>query len=204
MINTFKREITIHDKDGKRFDLEITNEWCWEWNRYFSICSQSWQWKFNPKSDIQQELLNIWDNYHPCNINRLPVAFNESLFQLIDELINANIFRPEFLNRFDETVLFRPLTVEELKQVVDLIVLTINKTLAAQKVSVSLTDSAKAYLAQAGYDPRLGARPLRRVTQRSIENILAQKLLSGSVAPGSVIELDAPELQAALDLRQNN
>lgn len=122
----------------------------------------------------------------------------------IDELINSNIFRPEFLNRFDETVLFRPLTVDELKQVVDLIVIGINKTLASQKVSISLTDSAKAFLAQAGYDPRLGARPLRRVTQRSIENIMAQKLLSGSVTPGTIIELDTPELQGALNQRQNN
>jgi len=118
--------------------------------------------------------------------------------QFIDELIDSNLFRPEFINRFDETVLFRPLTVEELKQVVDLIVIGINKTLASQKVSVTLTDRAKQFLAQTGYDPRLGARPLRRVTQRSIENIVAQKLLSGSVMPGTVIELDAPELQAAL------
>ncbi|MFO0971211.1 MAG: AAA family ATPase [Candidatus Saccharimonadales bacterium] len=121
--------------------------------------------------------------------------------QFIDELIDSNIFRPEFLNRFDETVLFRPLTVEELTQVVDLIVLGINKTLAAQKVSVKLTDQAKRFLAEAGYDPRLGARPLRRVTQRSIENILAQKLLSNQAMPGTTIELDAPELQAALSQR---
>ncbi len=122
--------------------------------------------------------------------------------QFIDELIDANIFRPEFLNRFDETVLFRPLTVGELMQVVDLILLGINKTLAAQKVTVTLTDQAKQFLAETGYDPRLGARPLRRVTQRSIENILAQKLLSNEVGPGSTIELDAPELQAALDQRR--
>jgi ATP-dependent Clp protease ATP-binding subunit ClpC len=121
----------------------------------------------------------------------------------VDELINANIFRPEFLNRFDETVLFRPLTVEELKQVVDLLVVGINKTLAPQKIAISLTEGAKEFLAEAGYDPRLGARPLRRVTQRSIENIVAQKLLSGSVTPGSTLELDAPELQAALNQRQN-
>lgn len=64
MNEIFKKEITIHDKDGNRFDLKITNEWSWEWNRYFSICSQSWQWQFNPKSDIQQELLDIWNTYH--------------------------------------------------------------------------------------------------------------------------------------------
>lgn len=123
----------------------------------------------------------------------------ESAF--IDELINANIFRPEFLNRFDETVLFRPLTQEELLQVVDLLLASINKTLAGRKVSVSLTPAAKAMLAKAGYDPRLGARPLRRVMQRAVENIVAQKLLSGAVTPGQVITLDAPELQSALQER---
>lgn len=64
MNKIFKKEITIHDKDGKKFDLTITNEWSWESNRYFSICSQSWQCQFNPKSDIQQELLDIWNIYH--------------------------------------------------------------------------------------------------------------------------------------------
>lgn len=119
----------------------------------------------------------------------------------IDELINANVFRPEFLNRFDETVLFRPLTQEELLQVVDLLLNSINKTLAGRKVSVNLTPAAKQLLAQAGYDPRLGARPLRRVMQRAVENLVAQKLLDGSAIPGQVIELDAPELQAALQER---
>ncbi len=123
--------------------------------------------------------------------------------KFINELIDANIFRPEFINRFDETVLFRPLTISELTQVVDLIVTSINKTLAAQKVSVSLTNKAKEFLANAGYDPRLGARPLRRVTQRSIENIMAQRLLAGSVQPGSVINLDVTELEDALNQRQN-
>ena len=121
--------------------------------------------------------------------------------QFMNELIDSNIFRPEFINRFDETVLFRPLTVVELMQVVDLIVIGINKTLATQKFSVTLTDEAKAFLAQEGYDPRLGARPLRRLTQRSIENIMAQKILEGTIAPGSVIQLDVAELQKALSRR---
>lgn len=119
----------------------------------------------------------------------------------VNELINANIFRPEFLNRFDETVLFRPLTQEELLQVVDLLLATINKTLAGRKVSVALTPAAKQLMAKTGYDPRLGARPLRRVMQRAVENVVAQKLLAGSATPGQVIQLDAPELQAALSER---
>ncbi len=119
----------------------------------------------------------------------------------VNELISSNIFRPEFINRFDEIVLFRPLTIPELTQVVDLIVAGINKTLANQKVSVKLTDKAKEFLAGQGYDPRLGARPLRRITQRSIENIVAQKLLAGNVTPGTVFQLDVAELQTALDSR---
>lgn len=122
--------------------------------------------------------------------------------EFIDRLINSNVFRPEFLNRFDETVLFRPLSVDELVQVVDLLMIGINKTLAKQKVSVSLTQDAKAYLAKTGYDPRLGARPLRRIVQRSIENIVAQKILSGSVQAGATIELDTPELTASLENRR--
>ena len=119
----------------------------------------------------------------------------------IDELINANIFRPEFLNRFDEIILFRPLKKEELIQLVDLLLNSLNKTLADRKVSVVLTDRAKSFLAEKGYDPRLGARPLRRVMQRAVENVVAQKLLSGQISPGQQIQIDAPELHQALSSR---
>lgn len=119
----------------------------------------------------------------------------------VDELINAGTFRPEFLNRFDEIVLFRPLNQEELLQVVDLLVIGLNKTLAGRKVSVSLTPAAKQLLVQAGYDARLGARPLRRTVQRAVENVVAQRLLSGNITPGQALQLDAPELQSALDER---
>jgi len=116
----------------------------------------------------------------------------------MDELINSNVFRPEFINRFDETVLFRPLTLGELTQVVDLLLNSINKTLAAQKISVTLSPEAKSYLAQAGYDPRLGARPLRRVVQRSIENIVAQRILAGTAQPGTVIALTDTDIASSL------
>jgi len=120
----------------------------------------------------------------------------------VNELINDNIFRPEFLNRFDEIILFRPLTKQELKQVVGLLMASINKGLAGRKIMVSLTDAAKDLLVDKGYDPRLGARPLRRTVQRSVENVVAQRLLAGTVIPGQTMQLDAPELQATLDDRQ--
>jgi ATP-dependent Clp protease ATP-binding subunit ClpC len=117
----------------------------------------------------------------------------------VNELIDSNTFRPEFLNRFDEIILFRPLTTEELMQVVDLLINALNKRLASQKVVVTLTPAAKELLAKTGYDPRLGARPLRRTVQRAVENLVAQRMLSGNVAPGAQLQFDAPEIQAILN-----
>lgn len=114
----------------------------------------------------------------------------------INELINANIFRPEFLNRFDEIVLFRPLGKEELLQVVDLILAGINKTLEPQKIQVAVDDEGKRLLVEAGYDPRLGARPMRRVVQRAVENTIAKQMLSGTVAPGSTTIVTGEQIKA--------
>jgi ATP-dependent Clp protease ATP-binding subunit ClpC len=122
--------------------------------------------------------------------------------QFIDELINTNQFRPEFLNRFDEIVTFRPLSKEELVQVVDLILAGINKTLALQKIIVSVAQDAKLFLVDRGYDPRLGARPMRRVVQRAVENTVAKQMLSGSVAPGSTIEITLDQVQQILGVEQ--
>lgn len=115
-----------------------------------------------------------------------------------DELISSNQFRPEFLNRFDEIVLFRPLNQEELLQVIDLILAGINKTLAVQKVSVLVADDAKRLLVQSGYDPRMGARPMRRIVQRAVENIVARRMLGGQVMPGEQISITAADVQAIL------
>ena len=116
----------------------------------------------------------------------------------INELINANLFRPEFLNRFDEIVLFRPLGKEELLQVVDLILAGINRTLAPQKIQVAVEEAGKKLLVDAGYDPRLGARPMRRVVQRAVENTVAKQLLAGTVAPGSTTIITAEQIRAVV------
>lgn len=121
--------------------------------------------------------------------------------KFIDELINSNQFRPEFLNRFDEIVVFRPLKKEELLQVVDLILAGVNKTLALQKISVNVADDAKVHLVEAGYDPRLGARPMRRVIQQAVENTVAKEMLSGNVEPGSVVYISLEQVKTMLDAR---
>jgi ATP-dependent Clp protease ATP-binding subunit ClpC len=118
--------------------------------------------------------------------------------QFTNELISAGTFRPEFLNRFDEIVLFRPLKPEELMQVIGLILQGVNKNLASQKVTVVVDEDAKRILVQAGYDPRLGARPMRRVVQRAVENIIANRMLAGTAMPGTQIHVTSADVQAML------
>lgn len=117
--------------------------------------------------------------------------------QFVDELINSDQFKPELINRFDEIVLFRPLKPEELAQVVNLMLAEINLTLANQNVAVELTPAGVQAVVAAGYDPRLGARPMRRTLQRAVEDTVAKRLLRGDLQPGDKLLLDAPDLNLA-------
>jgi len=96
-------------------------------------------------------------------------------------------FRPEFLNRIDETVLFKPLTLEEIERIVDLLVADINRRLADKRITVTLDAKAKVWVAEKGYDPVFGARPLKRFLQRHLETRLARAIISGEVAEGSAV-----------------
>lgn len=117
--------------------------------------------------------------------------------EFTNQLIDKNLFRPEFLNRFDEIVLFRPLNQSELRQVVGLMLDDVNKTLEPRKVKVALSNEAIDWLVEHGDDPRLGARPMRRMIQRNVENIVANKILSGEAQAGSEIVLGTEELENA-------
>jgi ATP-dependent Clp protease ATP-binding subunit ClpC len=119
--------------------------------------------------------------------------------QLINELIDSNVFHPEFLNRFDDIVVFSPLNKDELMQVVDLILKDVNRTLETQKVTVTVADDAKKYLVDTGYDPRLGARPMRRIVQRAVENIVAKAMLAKQVDVGGSVEISLADVQNALE-----
>ncbi len=121
---------------------------------------------------------------------------------IVNELINSGQFRPEFLNRFDEIVVFRPFTKEELVQVLDLILVSVNKMLEPQKVAVQVEDDAKQLLVEKGYDPRLGARPMRRVVQKAVENTVAKLMLAGSVNPGDTITLTRDQIASIIDTRE--
>ena len=99
-------------------------------------------------------------------------------------------FRPEFLNRIDDIVVFKQLNQDEIVQMVDLLISRVDKNLAAQDMGIELTENAKNLLAVRGFDPVLGARPLRRTIQREIEDILSEKILFGEIGAGEIITAD--------------
>lgn len=127
------------------------------------------------------------------------VAQGQNLAHLKDELVNALItdghFKPEFLNRFDEICVFTPLSKTDLLRVVDLMIASVNRSLAPQKISVVLTDEAKQILAERGYDPQMGARPMRRLVQKTIENLVAKLILSGQISSGATLTITPEMLQ---------
>ena len=99
-------------------------------------------------------------------------------------------FRPEFLNRIDDIVVFHQLSEDEIVQIVDLMIANLDERLRAKDMGIELTSAAKALLAKRGYDPVLGARPLRRTIQREIEDVLSEKILFGDVKPGEITLVD--------------
>jgi ATP-dependent Clp protease ATP-binding subunit ClpC len=99
-------------------------------------------------------------------------------------------FRPEFLNRIDDVIVFHQLTETEIIEIVDLMISSLEKRLEEQDMAIELTPAAKVLLAHRGYDSSLGARPLRRTIQRDIEDPLAEKMLFGDLAKGSIVLVD--------------
>ncbi len=111
-------------------------------------------------------------------------------------------FRPEFLNRIDEIIVFSPLSLEQVQQMVDLQMRSIAERLGEQGLVVELTDNARAWLARQGYDPQFGARPLRRALQRFLESPLSVQLLKGNFRRGDVVMVDATENEGLTFTRQ--
>jgi len=111
-------------------------------------------------------------------------------------------FRPEFLNRIDEIIIFHPLSEEAIEKIVELKVAGLNERLAEQGITLSLTDEAKRILAKEGYDPHYGARPLARALKRLIENPLASKIVAGEIKEGDSVIVDAAAMSDALVIKK--
>lgn len=102
-------------------------------------------------------------------------------------------FKPEFLNRLDDVVMFEPLNLDELTEIVDLQVDSLRKRLADRRIELDVTDAAKTWLAEHGFDPVYGARPLRRLVQKQIGDKLALAILGGEVRDGQSVTIDTDD-----------
>ena len=125
----------------------------------------------------------------------------------VREKINEELkrtFRPEFLNRIDETIIFHPLSEDVILQIVDLKSEALNERLAEQGITLTLTDAAKKILAKEGFDPHYGARPLERALKRLVENPLAMKIIAGEINEGDHVTVDAAAMADALVIRNQN
>ncbi len=117
---------------------------------------------------------------------------SETAKKEVEALLKTS-FRPEFLNRLDEIVIFKPLQKGEIEKIVKLFVSSLRERLAEKRLTLEITDKACAYLAENGYDPVLGARPLKRYVQQAVETPLAKELLAGRFLPGDTVKIDASD-----------
>jgi ATP-dependent Clp protease ATP-binding subunit ClpC len=125
------------------------------------------------------------------------VTYEKMKDRVIEELKRS--FRPEFLNRIDEVIVFRSLSREHVKAIVDLMIRRVEGQLKSKDLDIELTDGAKELLAEKGYDPALGARPLRRTIQRMVEDPLSEKLLYKEFTAGQTIIVDARDGDIVFD-----
>jgi ATP-dependent Clp protease ATP-binding subunit ClpC len=148
--------------------------------------------------DFKNTVLIMTSNLGTKNLGQQALGFSSSsdeasvyerMKQQVDEELKRH-FRPEFLNRIDETIVFHQLTREEVKSIVDLMMKRVKSQLAAKDLDIELTEDAKVWLANKGYDAELGARPLRRTIQREIEDALSERLLFNEFSAGQLIVVD--------------
>ena len=102
-------------------------------------------------------------------------------------------FRPEFLNRLDETVFYKPLTKKNIGAIVDLLMADLDKRLSEHQLHITLTEAAKAFIIEEGYDPTFGARPLRRFLQSRVETLVARRIIGGALNPGDTLTVDVED-----------
>jgi ATP-dependent Clp protease ATP-binding subunit ClpC len=148
--------------------------------------------------DFKNTILIMTSNLGTRNLTSPAIGFvnkedQESMYSRMQKQVDEELkkhFRPEFLNRIDETIVFHPLTKEEVKEIVDLLMKRVKTQLTARGIDLELTDALKTWLADKGYDPQLGARPLRRTIQRELEDNLSERLLFGNVGDGELIVAD--------------
>jgi ATP-dependent Clp protease ATP-binding subunit ClpB len=138
--------------------------------------------------DFRNTIVIMTSNLGSAVFHDTSIARDKQTEAVLDDV--RSTFRPEFVNRIDEIVVFEPLGRDEIRQIVDIQLRELQRRLAARKLAVTLTDAARDSIAHRGYDPAFGARPLKRLIQREIQDPLAMKLLAGEIHDGDTIEID--------------
>ncbi|MFO7281289.1 MAG: ATP-dependent Clp protease ATP-binding subunit, partial [Thermoanaerobacterales bacterium] len=150
--------------------------------------------------DFRNTVLIMTSNLGTADLRKASVGFAradeavsyEKMKDKVNEALKQH-FRPEFLNRIDDTIVFHELTKDEVTQIVDLMIKRVQRQLEGQGLGLELTQEAKYYLADKGYDPQLGARPLRRAIQRLVEDPVSEKLLLKEVRAGEIVVVDVED-----------
>ena len=147
--------------------------------------------------DFRNTVIIMTSNIGSQYLLNIPVDADEEVvekeFEKAKEKVLEDLklyFRPEFLNRIDDIIVFKPLTMKELSQIIDLLIAAINRRLAERNIEIELTDKAKKELVTRGYDPAYGARPLKRTIQKYVETPLADKIIKGEVKDGNKVIVD--------------
>jgi ATP-dependent Clp protease ATP-binding subunit ClpC len=150
--------------------------------------------------DFKNTVIIMTSNLGTRDLHKRAVGFHaeneEVSYEYMKDRVTEELkkhFRPEFINRLDEIIVFHELTVDEIKQIVDLMLERVREQLSGQHLDLVLTDDAKAYLGRKGYDPELGARPLRRAIQRLLEDPLSERVLLGDFKAGTTILVEYDE-----------
>ncbi|MEL6452981.1 MAG: AAA family ATPase, partial [Pseudomonadota bacterium] len=141
--------------------------------------------------DFKQTLIILTSNLGAQALSQLPDGADASAARRdVMDAVRAH-FRPEFLNRLDETIIFDRLARGDMDGIVTIQMARLLKRLAARKITLSLDDGARTWLADEGYDPVFGARPLKRVIQSALQNPLAEMLLAGDIKDGDTVDVSA-------------
>jgi ATP-dependent Clp protease ATP-binding subunit ClpB len=143
--------------------------------------------------DFKNTVLIMTSNLGSADILEFRGSVDEESYRRMKERVLDQLkhhFRPEFLNRIDELVVFHGLTREQLVAIVDIQLRRLQKRLADRRITLSLSDEARRHLAEAGWDPVYGARPLKRVIQRELESVLARKIVAGELTDGAAVRVE--------------
>ncbi len=149
--------------------------------------------------DFKNTVIIMTSNVGTAWLHEFDGMDEEGIERLVRQRLREEGFRPEFINRIDEVIVFRQITRDQMKQIVEIQVNRLRPRLAERHITLHLSDRAKELLANLGYDPQFGARPLKRVIQREVENRVARAILDGTVRDGDTVDIDAKDGKIVLE-----